>query len=241
VSVSGVRPPPAGDDRGRVATLDEYPTAVALSPDGARLAVMRYAWDTVQVFDVATGAERRMKVPPFADPKRHALGWAVVFSPDGRTLVGLGGNDYPVLRWKNGAVAAWDLLSGDVLWHAEEDGPVRSCAFSADGRRLATGAFPIGDAHVRDMRRGEIYSTLSAPVIGDVALDADGRTLIVSQRTAGADSKAALIVSPLDRPDRASRLPVAGFVRRVVFRPDGRAFVTADDNGDIALWVKTKE
>ena len=41
---------------------------------------------------------------------------------------------------------------------------------------------------------------------------------------------------------RAGQVEIAtpALVRRIAFRPDGKAFVTADENGDIALWVRDK-
>lgn len=236
VYVGGVSAPAAGTSP--VVTLDDFPRVVALSPDGSRLALVGYGWDPVRVFDVKTRAERRMKAPAFAERTWHARPQGAVFSPDSRTLVGFGGNDYPVRGWNNGSAVAWDAATGAVQWEAESEGPIKSWAFSTDGRRLATGAFPTGDALVLDARTGKSLVTHKSSVIGDVALGADGQTLVVAGREAGPKPKPGLTFRPVTGDAAVVQIPTVGFVRRIAFRPDGKAFVTADENGEVALWVR---
>ena len=97
-----------------------------------------------------------------------------------------------------------------------------------------------GEVLVRDGDSGDLILRHAAPTVGAVALSPDGRTLVVSHREPGRDSKPSLRVRPVDGPVEAIEIPTTAFVKRIAFRPDGKAFVTADENGDIALWVQAK-
>src|SRR5205807_137896 len=72
---------------------------VCFSPDGKRLATVNLADNTVRIWDVATGEERKRIITghPFC----------VAFSPDGKRLVSGGYSD--------GVVRVWDAATGKQL------------------------------------------------------------------------------------------------------------------------------
>ena len=103
-----------------------YASAVAFSPDGAKLASA--GWDRrLIVWDVATG-----KPVTSIATDSYALN-AMQFSPDGRFIAGGG---------QHRTVRIWDLASGkELLSDRGHRGPVACVAFSPDGAEVATGGY----------------------------------------------------------------------------------------------------
>jgi WD40 repeat protein len=100
--------------------------AVALSPDGERLAFDDYSGDEarVRVWEVAGGREL-LELPLGTSPA--AVGF-LIFSGDGRLLAA---SDTA------GRVVIWDAATGSPLHAQPLQGPWFRLAFSPDGRRLA--------------------------------------------------------------------------------------------------------
>jgi WD40 repeat protein len=89
----------------------------------------------VKVWDTATWEVR-------LDFKGHdADVWAVVFSPDGKTLA-TGDGDWN----RGGLVKLWNVETGDATGQHQHTGEVLCIAYSPDGKHLAAGA---GDKTVR--------------------------------------------------------------------------------------------
>ena len=84
------------------------------------------------------------------------------FSRDGRTVVAGDVNHTPgTTPWRYGAVAAWTVSSGRLLWlRRNRDGWVHALAFSPDGRTLAV-AQEEGRVQIRDARSGRVRRTLT--------------------------------------------------------------------------------
>jgi WD40 repeat protein len=87
---------------------------------------------------------------------------AVAFSRDGRTLVAGDVNHTPSpTPWRYGAVAAWDVASGRLLWlRRNHGGWVHALAFAPDGTTLAV-AQEDGGVRIRDARSGRLLRTLT--------------------------------------------------------------------------------
>ncbi len=110
-------------DRRPVRHFDTAATALAFSPDGARLAGATLR-RTVHVWDTATG-----RVIARLAGHTEAV-TCVAFSPDGRRLVT--GSDDRTVR-------LWDPVGGKQLGAVELDTQVKALAFAADGKTLFTG------------------------------------------------------------------------------------------------------
>jgi WD40 repeat protein len=109
------------------------PTALALAPDGQRLAAWEGDSNAVVVWDVVAGKElyRLPGGEPVRDLRRRA---SLAFSPDGR-LLAVGGTD------GSSEVRLCELATGQVRRElAGHRLPVRSLAFAPDGRLLASGS-----------------------------------------------------------------------------------------------------
>src|SRR5260370_1316558 len=111
--------------------------------------------------------------------------YAVTFSPDGRTLVSVGGEgDIKEGGRKNklGEAKLWDVATGKELASLEgHTGPVSSAAFSPDGKQLATST-PIldGTVNVWDPATGKLRSSLQGQQswgVRSVAFSPDGKVL----------------------------------------------------------------
>jgi WD40 repeat protein len=144
------------------------PSAMSLSPDGARLA-LGLDDGSVRIWDVAAAREVG-KLP--GHPDRAA---ALAFSADGRRLASAG---------HDGAVVIWDAVEGrEASRHPAPEGGARSprLAFSPDGAVLAV----AGDAGVelREPASGKRLGPLYAvPAMGvwfaaDVDVAPGGRSL----------------------------------------------------------------
>jgi WD40 repeat protein/tRNA A-37 threonylcarbamoyl transferase component Bud32 len=148
-------PPPAGD--------------VVFSPAGSLVAFVNELGGSAEIWD----ARRRSRLVTLRPSFAENGGYAVAFSPDGRSLA-TGG--------LHTDVHVWDVRTGRLLRDLEQGSAgVRTLDFSPDGRTLAVSGFePV--ASLWDVATGaRIGPTLTA---GDrraqVDLSADGRRLLLT-------------------------------------------------------------
>jgi WD40 repeat protein/transcriptional regulator with XRE-family HTH domain len=236
-----------------------YPTSLALSADGAYLAV-----------GTASGEVCRWRV---ADrtllatlPGHVGPAWGVALSGDGRLLAS-GGVDGTVRLWEaeagrplaslpgqtggvrgvalsgDGRLVASGGSDGTVrLWEAEagrplavlhgHTGEVYSVALSGDGRRLASSSYD-GTVRIWETETGRLLNTMNghAGVLFHVALSRDGRLVAA----AGFDGAVRLW-------DAATGLALAtlrghtGGVRGVALSEDGRLVASGGFDGTVRLW-----
>ena len=137
--------------------------AIAISPDGRLLA--SGAWDSLSLWDTATGQQVRILGDRFASAHRLA------FSPDGSILVSTGTGEEPI--------QLWNVESGRQLrnWQGHTD-TINSLAFSPDGRLLVTASSDL-TIKVWDVTTGQELQTLVGHTgqVSGVAFSADGATL----------------------------------------------------------------
>jgi len=204
--------------------------ALAFSPDGKLLAcasegqwfgheMMCAKGGEVQLWDVA--AARRRQVLGKSRTQKLALTW----SPDGKVLA-VGSSD--------NAVRLWDLSTGQpqrkVLRHKE----LRTIAFSADGRTLASG----GEDGVRlwDVQTMKLRGTLRADEITSVVFAPAGGQLAAGGRTA-------LLLYDLATGKRLAVLEKGASdtgVSSIAFSPDGSTLARGSNRflgpGSLKLW-----
>jgi WD40 repeat protein len=141
-----------------------------------------------------------------------------VFSPDGRWLA-TGG-------WGDPTVRLWDLKSpnpqSDPHLLQGHKAPVRSLAFSADGRRLVSGARD-GFALVWDLTADPPPSPkrLAGGDIRAVAIGADGRHVVTGSWEPDYDARVWDLSSPVSS-SNPIKLTFVGRVFDVAISPDGR-------------------
>jgi len=134
----------AGREKRHVADFPGLLSAIALSPDGRRLAVIGYGGrggTGVRVWDMTAGTSRLLE-------ERAALIGALAFSPDGRWLAVGGAAEGRVAYAEPkpgappaGEIRLWDLgapADHPFLTLKAHRGSVVGLAFTADGRRLSS-------------------------------------------------------------------------------------------------------
>ncbi|HZG07123.1 MAG TPA: NB-ARC domain-containing protein [Streptomyces sp.] len=200
-------------------TLDMRAESVAISPDGALLAVV--GRDGAVWFRDRWGGPVSVPFPAPASRKRTT---ALAFSPDGALLAAVG---------RDGTVRIWDRETGEIT--AVPEGPVgwtRALAFSSDGTWLAavdgSGAVRIWN-QTADMP-ATTFHTASAPTRA-LAFSPGGTCLA----TVGQDG-AVRIWDPAADEAAPARDRSAAPVRAVAVTPDGTRIIAADRGRTMQVW-----
>jgi RNA polymerase sigma factor (sigma-70 family) len=159
----------------------EQACSLAFSPDGATLA--RAGWRTVKLWDSKTGEPVRTLTPT------KGTIFAVVFTPDGRTLVGGGNIPTKDVNQQAGLVTLWNLMTGQIIHTLEgHTGGVHAVAVAPDGKMVASG----GDRHARlsggspseirlwDIATGKLQWTVEGEegIVRGLAFAPDGKMLV---------------------------------------------------------------
>ena len=226
------------------AMLDKHPSsinAIALSPDGTKLATAGGDW-TVRLWEVSTGKYIR-------DLTGHSSAVnAVVFSPDGKILASAGST-----------LHLWDADTGEPLHADKRDlGSIDLITFSPDGTKLATGGGWDHTVHLWNVNTGALRMGLKGHSgrIRDMTFSPDSNTLV----TAGVDQTMRIWdvnsgteqkilptaddkVNPPVAANRVLKLIEQGIrpktrddVHSVKFTKDGTQLISASSDGSLHLW-----
>jgi WD40 repeat protein len=218
------REPPRGDVN-----------AVAISPDGRLALAVDSVQHIVRLFDMQTGRESlgtslEGEVDHFLRLRRRdAIAWSAAFSPDGKSVVTVGGDE----------ARLWDL-QGTELANFGPHRPVIYADFSPDDAFVISSGWDQ-TARIWNAEDGRPVMTLSAQTAGELG----GHTGAINSAVYAPDGKQVLTASE----DGTVRLwdvvtmkvlrvyrGHTGGVTRALYLADGQRFVTASRDGTAALW-----
>ncbi len=203
------------------ALVDAQLFATAWSPDGERLAVATHRLG-VLVYDVATRTLQRVGRSA-APPRMRRVAW----SPDARYLASAG---------EGGSVHVWDGNDYSLCATLEgHRGMVVALAWTADGRRLASGSWGHGSDQLMiwDAQSWQRIRTLDDPndLVFGVAWSLDGGRLV----SAGSDGMLRWW-NPHDGECILSQRGHEGPVQSLRASRDGRWLASCGDDGAIQIW-----
>jgi WD40 repeat protein/Flp pilus assembly protein TadD len=197
--------------------------AVSQSRDAARREQIRLA-------DPATGR-------PLGAPARHHPGWSVMsfaFSPDGRSFAT--GSHPPQIP--TGEFRVWDTSTGRLLFPPiPHTNYVSAIAFHPDGKLVATGDYS-GLVRTWNLSTGrEIGRPLhqGGAIVMALSFSPDGKMLAVGLSKERTGKPGTRLWDATTRQPIGELLPSTDDIRRIVFRPDGRALL-AGSNRWTRLW-----
>ncbi len=192
--------------------------ACAYSPDGKTLAAG--SDDAVHLFDAANGK-------PIRQLRLGGYITSVAYSPDGKTLAA--GREC-------GLIQIWDLATGKFLRQFGDPTnsifPLRSLAFTPDGKKLISGGGGNRLVYLWDPATGKELRRFAghAEYVRCMVLSPDGRTIA----SASADE---IRLWETNTGKMIRRL--AGQkepIRALAFSPDGKWLASGSENGPVCLW-----
>jgi YVTN family beta-propeller protein len=245
-----------GQERARVKT-GENPHEVAVSPDGARAAVVHYGAAAIDIFDVASG---RLVATHDLNPntRPHGLVWladgrlvvttegadtlTVLDAATGRLLMSVPtGNDgshmvavHPrlprafVANLGAGNASVINIAEGKKLTDLAAGRGTEGIALTPDGGEVWISSREANQLHVYDAVNGKLLATIATGNFPlRVAISPDGRHAVTSNLGDGA-----LGVYDVATRTLARTIPVSGSADSrqvtILFRPDGRRLYVAE-------------
>jgi WD40 repeat protein len=204
--------------------MRDWNSTLALSPDGKTLAALGPDLSVV-LLDADTGKER-LKFTRHLPPRTSAhTAMAVVFSPDGETVIS-------AAQTIDNTIRIWSAANGQELRKIEVPKGASTLAVSPDGKTLYSTNWE-GPVRAWDVPTGQEVRTFEIPgrAMARLALSPDGRHLACA-------SGGQVFVWDTVTGRELSRLEkLKGWQGSLVFSADGRTLAAVgDEDGVVNLW-----
>ena len=196
--------------------------SVSFSPDGRSVvSSCNDGWLTgsyiLHIWDVSTGEAKR-KIRAYPGPS--------AYSPDGRTVAGVSGED---------AIGVWDAETGEPVVEFKGYSP-SSLVYTPDGKTLAFNNNAIhqqGIVRFLDVSTGKAVDALKAPSgwASDLALSRDGTVL------AAAGRKENVHLWDVETRKVLRTLEGVGYVYSLALSPDGRSIAVGGEDSIARVWT----
>ena len=193
----------------------------------------------LQLWDVATGKQK------CAYPRHIGAVSSVVFSPDDKTVLTAGEQDYTIRLWdartgrqvihvRDGPPEAWNSFRGQDDMHLTRIRPLGRVALSSDGKEAIS---PCVDGTVRfwdivTAKENRRIQLEGGGLIHTVAFAPDGKTIAVATE---ADDDIKLWDLATGKEIRQASTD-HGEVFAIAYSPDGKAIASAGGDRAVALW-----
>jgi WD40 repeat protein/serine/threonine protein kinase len=204
---------------------------VAVAPDGQLALTANSEERTVRVWDIKTGREilaptGKDRLGAFLDFNRIGRGgqlWSAAFSPDGDSVLTVGGAE----------ARLWNLHDGSERISLSPNGIVASASFSPDGKQIVTGSWD-NSARIWNAETGHAEKKLIGQHKGFVntaVYSPDGRAILTAS-----DDRTAVLWSASDGAVERVFEGHSGAVHSAAFSPDGTRILTASADKSARLW-----
>lgn len=188
--------------------------ALVFAPDGGTIATSYYRHNTIQLWEVKTGALKTIE--------NAGQIYALAFSPDGKQIASAG---KAIRIWDVQRRAEIKTLTGDPDFFT-------AAAFSPNGKQIVTGGW---DKTVRvwEVESGKIlHSFQEESPINSVSFSPDGRYVVSAANQAKVAKVWDVITGKAVRklgahPDR---------LKAATFSPDGQYIASGSEDGEVKLW-----
>jgi RNA polymerase sigma factor (sigma-70 family) len=169
---------------------------------------------------VAHTHEASVSLPSTGEP-----GWAVAYSPDGRTLAGVSGGT-------SGTIRLWDVATRKERIVLKEPNMLRCVAYSPDGKLLVTGCFD-DTIQFRDPDTGRTRRVLKGHSRGvnSLSFRRDGKVLL-----SGRLDRTAKLWDVSTGAEIGTLTGHTGDVFSAALSPDGKTAATASRDHTIKVW-----
>lgn len=204
-------------------------TSIDLSPDSRHALAVCAANRTVHLWNLDTGEETTASGSKGQGAWLDFRGlgglvWAARFTPDGRRVLTIGGND----------ARLWDRATRSLLVRFSPHGAVASADISPDGQLLVTGSWDQS-AKIWDIATGHAttkFDGLHRGYVNSVRFSPDGQTVL----TASDDGTARLWNVDTGKPLPTVFKAAGSRVRHAAFSADGQQVLTVSNDKIGRIW-----